>query len=473
MGNRSKFTVDLKAFHEKVTGSCILISVHRPDGDIKFLVDCGMYQGEDDAEVKNYAPFKFKPENINFTLVTHCHMDHIGRLPLLYKNGYYGKIYSTEDTKEILPIALNDTVQILQNYADINHVKPLYNCTDVERTIAETETRKFKETFSPYPGVKVTFFKNGHLIGAAVILVQISYPGNEDINLLFTGDYKEKNQFFACSKIPEWVRKLRLYIICESTYGHEDENQIDENQLAFIDNIQKWIVEKKTVFVFAIALERYQEVLYELKCAQEIGKIDKNIPIYLDGNLAIKYTNKFRKGNLSILSKMRDFMPENYCYVDPSIREQILTSNTPKIVVTTAGMGTFGPAQVYIPNFIDKDNVGMHFTSFLPFNTLGYELMSTKKDDIIPSLGKLKKAEVCTTKRFSAHSKQRGIMRFLSQFENIQTIFFNHGEPDVVDCFCDYCEQNLTNCKDYAILGRQEVFRVDSWKITKVIREKG
>lgn len=469
MGNRYRFTVDFSAKHEGVSGSCILTSVHHPDGEIKFLVDCGIFQGEKDSEVLNYVPFEFNPKNIDFMILTHNHADHNGRIPLLYKNGFHGKIYTTNDTGIMLPLALNDNEKIIRLNAQRNSKKALYNANDVNNALSNVSTQEFEKTFNPMPNVKVTFFKNGHLIGAAIVLVQISCSGHEDINILYTGDYKKSNIFFDVPELPKWVRELPLYIVCESTYGTTFSSE--EGPPTFIKNIAEMLQQgKNTILIPALSLGRFQEIAYTLKKAQGTT-IDENIPIWFDGNLAIKYNNLF-KYQLNISENMKDFMPMNYAYVEKNMREEIIQNIGKQIIVTTSGMGNYGPAQEYIPKLVERRDVGIHYTCYLSPTTDSYQLLNSSGNVLIASVLKHKAADVRTTSEFSSHSRADKLLEFLSQFININALMLNHGEISVKTKFAEYGKQTLQNCKEVAILGMGYTIRVDEWKIVKSIREK-
>lgn len=472
MGNRYRFSADISAKHRSVTGSNIYVAVHHPYGEIKFLVDCGLFQGEEDCDIKNNAAFTYNPENIDFILLTHNHCDHSGRIPKLYRDGFYGRMHTTKDTKKMLPIAWEDNCKILELNAAKNKAKPMYTVKHVEYALGNVVEHDFEESFEPYPNVKVTFFKNGHLIGAAIILVQIACEGYEDLNLLFTGDYKKHNNFFETSALPKEVTSLPVHIICESTYGSTDSTQSE--QKVFIDNIVNWLDNgMKTVLVPALSLGRFQEVAYELKCAQDTGKLDVNIPIYFDGNMGIKYSNMF-KYSFDILPEMKDFMPQNASYVEKPKRCEIINSQNQQIIVTTSGMACYGPAQEYIPSLITREDVGIHFTSFVAPTTMGYKLLTSSKETLISIGSVIKKrcAEITNTSEFSSHAKRDELLEFLNQFDNICTLFINHGEEDVKEDFAKYCKQNLENCKEVAMLGTGFTIRVDPWKIVKSIYEK-
>lgn len=471
MGKRYKFSADIAGKHGGVTGSCILVSVHSPISDVKFVVDCGLYQGEPNSEAKNDADLDFKASKIDFVLVTHNHTDHIGRLPVLYKNFYYGKVHTTVDTKKMMPLALKDNEKIIKLYAEKNKKKPIYNSNDVDSVVSNIEAHEFNETFEPYPEIKVTMFKNGHLVGAAIILVQITCDGYEDINLLFTGDYKSNNIFFNVPELPNWVKELPLHIICESTYGCVDAEEVHEN--VFISNLEKWFKEgKRTIVVPALSQGRYQEVNYDIKVAQKKGIIDPSIPVRGDGNLAIKYSNIYKYG-LDIREDMKDFLPFNFSFVEGEERESIIRNvSSPQIIITTSGMGTFGPAQEYLARLIERPDVGIHFTSYLSHESLGKRLLEAPQNEMLTvgAVVKRKNATVLTTGQYSSHAKRNEIINFLKQFHNIRSICINHGEPEVKEKFAIHCKNVLQT--QVAVLGDGYTLRVDTWGLVKTIREK-
>lgn len=478
MGNRNhryRFSVDISAENRSVTGSLNMVSVHRDEGDIHFLVDCGIYYlektEEDDCKNKNYRDFSFNPQNIDFVLLTHVHADHCGRIPFLYKenNGFCQKVYCSPETKHLLSYALNDSAKVLAiNARRDGQKQPLYGEKEVKRALEGVEAQEFGTTFEPYDGVRVTLFKNAHLIGAAIILVQISSAGNEDINLLFLGDYHCQNVFFDVPELPQWVKKLPVHVITESTYGTVNSNDTDIP--VFSHNIEKWVKEgRKTIIIPSLSLGRFQHLAYMLKCMQNEQILDKNIPIRFDGSLAISYTIAFQK-YLDISPNMKDFMPENYSYV--TSREEVLNYPDQQIIVATSGNANYGPAPEYIAAFIENKNAAIHFTSFLTPDSLGRRLIDAEygKTVAVHSVMRRKKAVIATTAEFSGHAKSDQLIDFLSTL-NIRTLHITHGEVDVKQYFAERCEE-LLDVKDIAILGMGYTMRVDPYHIVKSVREK-
>lgn len=469
MSQKDRFYADIMAMSSEVTGSCNLVIVKLPSNDtIRFVVDCGLFQERDHEDENHELPFR--AENVDFCLVTHNHVDHTGRLPFMVKKGFRSKIYATETTCKLLPLALADSYRVLKDVSKRKNAKPLYAESDVGVTLSLLKPCKYNKTIEVMDNVKVTFFKNGHLIGAAVILVQISYPGYEDINLLFTGDYHCKNTFFDVEPIPESVLKLPLTVIQESTYGDMDTTEIVP---CFKDNIMKCIENNGTVVAPVFSLGRSQEILHELKVMQDEEILDVNVPIYLDGKLAIRYTQLYLEDGLDIKSEMRKFLPQNLTFVDKTTRCSVVEDTNVKIILTTAGMGSYGPAQVYIPEYITRANSLIHFTGYTSEGTLGHRLKTTEIGEIVEVGGLLAKkmAQVEYTTEYSAHAKANEMIGFLQQFSNLKLVLVNHGEEQTKNVFAERVVKEV-DTKRVGILGNEYFFRVNPYGLVKTMSTK-
>ncbi len=472
MGSKNAFYYDIEAGHPGVTGSSIPVRIRYPNGEhTKFLVDCGLFQEKEYEGLNN--SFIFNPEEISFVLVTHNHVDHTGRLPLLIKRGFSKKIYASHDTCVLMPLALEDSQKVLRDLARRKGKPVLYNEVDVLKTKILLESCIYGQTVQVDDHIKVTFFKNGHLIGAAIILVQISYPDDEetgchydDINILFTGDYNSKNIFFTVGELPKWVKELQLTVVQEATYGYMESSEMKES---FKTNVLEAINDKKTVVVPVFSLGRSQEILYELKCMQDEGKLDYMVPIYYDGKLGIKYTNLYLKeGLLDIKPTMRSFLPENLIFVDKSIRGGLLDDRETKIILTTSGMGSYGPAQTYLPRYISREDALIHFTGFVSEGTLGYRLKyaAYKEKVEVGGLVAKKLARVEYTSEYSAHAKADEMIQFLAQFTNLKLVLVNHGQTSVKKQFAARIVDEISP-KDVGILGDEYLFRVNAYGLVE------
>lgn len=469
MGTKLRTYVDVMALHNDVTGSCNFLVVKMPTNEtFKIAVDCGLFQ-EKENDLYN-KDFPFEAKKVDYVFVTHNHIDHTGRLPLLIKKGYKGQIFCTPATRMLMPLALTDSCKVLKDISRRNNTKQLYDDHDVFETVASLEEVNFEETININKYIKVTFFKNGHLLGAAMILFQIQYNNEDAINLLFTGDYNNKNVFFDVPELPDWVKELPLTVIQESTYGNMDSCEIEP---CFTENISKNVEKGGTAVIPVFSLGRSQEILKELKKMQVKGMLDKSIPIYFDGNLAIKYTKIYLKDGFGLNDDCLNFLPENLTYVDESIRETIIDSNEPKIIVTTSGSGSYGPAPIYFQRYLSNPNALIHFTGFLFEGSLGRTLKEAKVGDFVKISGILLKkyAEIQYTSEFSAHAKADEMISFLNGLKNIKAVLVNHGEVDIKEKFAQRIA-NEVDAKHVAILDRNYFFRISPWGISKSFSTK-
>lgn len=459
MGKGERFYADIMSVHPEVTGSCNFVSVRLTNGErFNFIVDFGLFQETD--YIEQNKKLWFKPYNINFAIVTHAHADHIGRLPFLVKKGYRGCIYTTDDTKTIMAPALYDSARVLKENAKKYKERPLYTESDVKGVLSLVRGCCFNQWYSVNDHVDIMFLGNGHLYGAAMVLVKIKDDRERKIYILFTGDYNNKNLFFDLKSIPQWVYSLPLTIVQESTYGYMNSWEKEET---FADNVLRCIKRGGTAVVPVLANGRMQEVLYVLRNMQDDGRLSPDVAIYVDGKLGINYTNMVKNGIVYVKEEMRDFLPSNVTFVDKSTRSRILQSEEAKIIVTTSGMGSHGPAQTYIPAYITKKNALIQFTSYVAEGTLGREIKDIPKGDEIKIRGVIyrKMADVEYTNEFSSHAKADEMISFLQKFEKLNLVLVNHGEAEVKDIFAKRILREV-DAKSVAVLG-QYFYRVNPY----------
>ncbi len=312
MGKKERLYCEITSFNPEVTGSCHLITVHYPNRmKSSFLVDMGLYQ-EKEYNWMNQEKLPFKSETIDFILITHNHADHMGKLAIACKKGFTGKIYASKETVEVMPLALNDALSIEKINAQREKRKQNYEEQEVKMVFDKIEPCKFGEVEYITPNIKVTFFMNGHIYGASMILVQISAQGEKDINLLFTGDYKPTNRLFDVTDMPEWVYELPITIVTESTYGYMDTRDV---RYHFENDIEEAVKCGKTILISVFAQARAQEILHSLSEMQYHGRINCLIPIFLDGKLAQGYTHLYQKSKMLDDANKANFLPSNFQYV--------------------------------------------------------------------------------------------------------------------------------------------------------------
>lgn len=478
-GERRSRYVDIMASSNGVTGSCLLNVVKSPDkSTFKYIVDVGMHQGDEEKESRGILDetlnrnFLFDPNNIDFVLLTHNHQDHIGRLPLLVKKGFTGKILASKPEIKLAPLALMDSYRIQKSSAKRSHCKELYSEKDTIQAIQMMEGANYEEVYVPHPKTKVTFFKNGHLPGASIILIQISYYGEDDINILYTGDYKSTNRFFEVTELPQWVKDLPLTVVIESTYGDQHESDVHR---CFAQNVTRQLKDGGDVIICVFSLGREQEVLAEIRQLQESGFIDPNIPVYVDGKLAQNYNNLFEdRETLGIDVTFKDFVPFNFNNVDKVTRTSLLHSPEQKIIITTSGFGTYGPAATYLPEFITHKNAMIHFTTgYMPEYSVRGQMYKAQEGETVKIGGVIKKklAQVCATPEFSAHARQEELLDFLKQFRNLRLVLINHGTPETENALGQRIVEKI-RADNVAILNRDYMYRINSQGLMKMMPAK-
>ena len=294
--------------------------------------------------------------------------------------------------------------------------------------------------------------------------------GYENINLFFTGDYNNKNMFFDVPELPKWVVELPLTVIQESTYGNMESSEITK---CFAENVLKSINKGGTVVAPVFSLGRAQEILYEIKCMQENCQLSVKVPIFLDGKLTIRYTNMYIKDGLDIKEEMWNFLPENLTFVDRTSRAEILESEEAKIILTSSGMGSYGPAQVYIPEYLTRENALIHFTGYTAEGTLGARLKEAEVGTPVQIGGTLvkKRAQVEYTTEYSAHAKADEMIDFLKKFKHLELVLVNHGEADTKQIFAERII-NEVDTDRVGILGCGYFFRVNHDGLVKSMSTK-
>lgn len=468
MGSKERLFCHMTSLNPEVTGSLHLVTVNYPDGrQTNFIVDCGLYQEKAYNEL-NRKKFPFNADKIDFVLITHNHADHMGRLPYLVNGGFRGNIYATKETAQGMNLSLADSFRIEKEDAKKQNRQPMYDEKDFANTLAQIVLCNFDDVVYVDRNIKVTFFMNGHLLGAAIILVQISFPGEKDINLFFTGDYKPQNVFFNVKEPPEWVFELPSTVVTESTYGYMDTTEVSYHMER---DVEKAIQEGKTIVIFVFAQGRAQEILYMLKDMQRHGKIDKRIPIRLDGNLAQEHTKVHKNSDLLIAEGKDDFLPENFSFISKENRVGVMNDRRQQIVLTTSGMGDHGPAQLYLEAWVERRDVLIYIPGYTSPDTLGYKLQHpTEGRVIINGKERVMNAQVLATSEWSSHAKADELIEFLQQFKHLNLLLINHGQTEVKQQFAERVGIE-TNAKYVGILGAH-TFKISCYGYVKHMSAK-
>ena len=384
-----------------------------------------------------------------------------------------------------MPYALNNTAEILNSSIQKNMSRnkkiiedssipvfdnnvPLYNADDVANAMEHVLGIDYGTKLKVTENIEIQFIPNGHLLGASSILVTIRYSKEKPIHLYFTGDYSKSNMFFDVKDIPKNILNLPINIITESTYGTSSKNDIKE---VFDSNIIDAVERKETIIIPVFSLGRSQEILLKLKSLQKNNLLSKDIPIYLDGKLAQSYTQFYldNKEYLKNSNEIQNFLPDNLTMITEfEERQRLLTDRNTKIILTTSGMGSYGPAQFYLPYYISRPKCTIHFCGYTTPNTFGNKIKEINKGELLEINGVMtkKQATVLSTNEFSGHAKKEDLLALISSFTDVKSILINHGDADVKVKFAKYLMDNVKT-KSTCILSPKNCIRVGAYGLIK------
>ncbi len=427
---------------EVVTGSCHLLAI---EGGPKILVDCGMFQGRE--EERNWDAFDFDPAEIDYLLVTHAHLDHVGRIPKLVKEGFEGKIYATSATMDLAEVILLDSAKIMREDYETQYKKaqrrgkekkvrpPLYEEADVESTFdLYWHHPKYGETFELHKGVQVTYRDAGHILGSAFI--EITYTEHKaEHTIVFSGDIGNDNDMVLPSLQP---CEKADYLYVESTYGdrnHQNrDSSIAEFKRVIIDTLHDW----GNVIIPSFAIERTQEILCLLREMHERKELPE-CKVFLDSPMATRATEVYRKHSKLLSEECRNnekedgtiFNFENLVYTpDVEASKAINEIDRRAIIIAGSGMCTGGRILHHFKHRLWNPKNAVIFVGYQAVGTLGRHIVDGARFVKIYHEDILIKAKIHTINGFSAHADQSAIIRWVSQIEDLKRIFLIHGEED-------------------------------------------
>ncbi|MEK7529986.1 MAG: MBL fold metallo-hydrolase [Patescibacteria group bacterium] len=419
-----------------VTGSCSLVETSAGN----LLVDCGLFQENRLCSRANYEAFGFDPHSIGAVCITHAHVDHHGRLPRLFSQGAHAPIYSTAPTRDLSELILEDAYGIMLEEVERCHLEPMYAEEDVENVMRQWHSVPYRDAVEVLPGVRVTFFNSGHILGSAFVLIEADGKrvvmsgdvGNDDVPILPPTD-----------ALP---RKLDL-VVCESTYGDRLHSPT-KDRLAKLKTFVTRVVGRGGVLMIpAFSVERTQELLFDLNLLVERDGVTLD-RVYLDSPLGIGATHLYEKYREELDLKFpKGFVDDNFFQfrglnITETVSESKAINNapSPKVIIAGAGMMNAGRIQHHLLRSLDNPKNGLLIIGYLAEGTLGREIQDGKSPVHIMDYAVDVRCEIEKIDSYSAHADYDKLTRWLKD-ASPKRVALTHGDAEAKRAFSAHLER--------------------------------
>lgn len=410
------------SFHggaQEVTGACYLLETPKT----KILVDCGLFQGCEECTDFNFEDFKFDPRKLDAVFITHAHIDHIGRLPKLVRDGFSGKIYSTAPTKELARLLLEDALSIARRQD-----KQLYAESDLEKTFSFWEEASYNRELE-IKDIKIKLKNAGHILGSAMVEV---WAGNK--HLLFSGDLG--NAPSVLIPPPDTFRDIE-YLTIESTYGNR-EHEGEKERVLLLERAVEDVAARRGVLVVPVfATERTQDILFLLNEMLLFKRIPE-MPVFVDSPLAIRATEVFERHPLEYKDEVKELFrshPNLFKFKKLRLTETVEESKAinevppPKVILAGSGMMQGGRILHHLKRYLPSDRNILLIVGFQAAGSLGRRLIDGEK--LVKILGEEipVQAEIRKINGFSAHADNPQLFEFVERNKDtLKRVFVVQGE---------------------------------------------
>jgi len=414
---------------KNITGSNYLLE----NESGKILIDCGLHQGSSFCERHNFEPFPYDPKAIETVLITHAHIDHIGRLPQLYKAGFRGEIFSTPPTRDFAEQLLIDSEHILAKEAEEKKLTAIYNLEDINKTMVLWKTVDYHQKLK-IKDFEIEFHDAGHILGSSFIVV--SADGKL---IVFSGDLG--NIPAPLVKDTETIKKAD-YVLIESTYGNRIHEDITARKDILEDTIEETVKSGGVLMIPAFAMERTQELLFELNELVGNDRIPK-VPIFIDSPLAIKLTSVYKKYSQNPdyfdQEAISMFQKGDAIFNFPGLKLALTTEQSkeindvppPKVVIAGAGMSQGGRILHHEMRYLSDPKSTILFIGYQVNGSLGRRILEGAKTvkifgEEIPVWCRIK-----AIAGYSAHADQNRLLDWLRPMKlSLKKVFLVQGEED-------------------------------------------
>ena len=440
---------------EVVTGSCHLLQLQN---GITLLIDCGMFQGE--AEDRNRNPFGFDPEEVDFLLITHGHLDHVGRVPKLFKEGFQGTIVTQRSTMDLAEVVMLDSAHLMKESYKTQYRKAqrkgkekeikeaLYTEGDV-RSVFQSPMifAIYDEQIDLGNGIFVNFKNAGHILGSSIIEVIFEEDGTKKM-LVFSGDLGNDDDLVM--PLPDTIEEANALFI-ESTYGDRNHKGVSQSDSELKQVILDTFRNEGNVLIPSFAIERTQEILCLLKQMYERGELPE-CQVFLDSPMAIRATEIYKKYHEELNECCNRFLERDgtifdFPYLHYTLRVQdsikINEEESRCIIIAGAGMCNGGRILQHFKHRLWNEKNTVVFVGYQVQGTLGRKLVDGANKINIYGEDIIVKAKVHTINGFSAHADQNGLITWMGKFKKLDKIFLIHGERDKQEIFQKEIEKRL------------------------------
>jgi len=447
-----------------VTGSSHLVEFNGK----KALLDCGMFQGKD--QDLNLEEFEVNPSEIDYLFLSHSHIDHSGRIPLLVKRGFKGIIYCSKPTYDLCEIMLIDSAHIQETEAEWKNrkakragkktVEPIYTQSDATESLKFFKTVLYEQVIDIDEHLTVKFSDAGHILGSSIIEMWFKEE-NETTKLVYSGDLGMDERPLLMDPT---IIESADYLIIESTYGNRVHENVKYRMDELVNIILKTARRGGTTVIPSFAVGRTQEIIYELnkyydnKCKLNGMENElKKIPVFIDSPLASKATEIFKRNSqvfdeetrAEILAGDNPFEFENLHFTQSAEESKALNfSNEPKIIISASGMCEAGRIKHHLKHNLWKKECSIVFVGYQVEGTLGRRIVDGEKDVKILGEEIHINAEIHNVEGFSGHADKIALMKWVKGFkEKPKTVFIVHGEPEAKVDFAHAITETLgINC---------------------------
>lgn len=418
-----------------VTGSCHLVEANGR----RILVDCGMFQGGRELDEENAGDFGFDPRSVDLLLLTHAHLDHCGRIPLLVKRGFAGEIICTQATRDLTRLVLLDSARLHQEEARRQHRhglggQPLYDTLDVMDSLDRFgRTATCGHQMDLGDGIVADWHDAGHILGSASVSLAITSRGGTK-RILFSGDIGPQNRLLLTGPRPPSGMDV---VVMESTYGDRDHRSMESSVSEFLAAIRHTLERGGNVIIPTFALERAQELLFVLREARVAGKLPPSLPVFLDSPMAISATQIYRrhpddlKPELAVqLGQGHDpFALPDLHFVEEASESMALNAvRSGAVIMAGSGMCTGGRVRHHLRHNLGHADCSVVFVGFAARGTLARIIIDGAQSvklfgDTVPV-----RAQIHTINGFSAHAGRSELMDWHRRTGSPEVTFLVHGE---------------------------------------------